>query len=436
MFLCNEGFETMSVDFVVKKELHHNVRRTLCEGTHKEIIKVYQQAEVIRVGITKIKKKVELFNKLHTLKVPGALHTYLSTNYNDTVALVFKNERNADYVMLEGCVPILQLNEYVDIAVKILNIFWNLHKLGYVHNDVGMECLMIDKSSQDVIMVDIGEPTEIGIGATIVGSENGADEILNYNYTSPEHTGRTKNVIDQRSDIYSLGVVLYQLAAGAPPFVASDPIELVHLHMSQPCPPLTPPLQWHQQEPEATGIISSILQKMLKKAPKDRYTTLYGVVRDFERVRDAIKSKTPLLPFPVAEFDMEDTFHLPENKLYGREQEIQELSNFLEAFNSTNSINSAMVLVGGHPGVGKSTLIKHIYTHIYEKNVNSTNANPPVLLSGKHDQIKHTPYSAIAEALKVMVQRLLSSKGYASLPFPYFPSTFPTFLFFFLLIFI
>lgn len=401
----------MSADFVVKRELHHNVRRTLCEGEHKEVIKVYQQAEVIRVGITKIKKKVELFNKLYALKVPGSLRADLCTNYNDTVAIVFKNEKRGNYTMLEGSVPLVHLSEYVDIALKIITIFWNLHKLGYVHNDVGMDCLMIDKSTQEVVMVDIGEPTEIGIGATLVGNDSTSEEILNYNYTSPEHTGRTRNVIDQRSDIYSVGVVLYELAAGTPPFVATDPIELVHLHMSQPCPPLTPPLQWHQEDPAAAGIISAILQKMLKKAPKDRYTTLYGVMRDFERVSDALKAKIPLSPFSVAEFDMEDTFHFPENKLYGREQEIQDLTYFLEAFNSTNSLNSAMVLVGGHPGVGKSTLIKHIYTHIYEKNLHSTNSNPPILLSGKHDQIKHTPYSGIAEALKVMVQRLLSSKG-------------------------
>lgn len=403
----------MSTEVVVKRELHHNAKRSLCEGEHNEVLKIYQQSEVLRLGLPKIKKKLELFNKLYAQKIPGILPTELYPNFNETCALVFRSERkNAHYVMLEGVAPIIQLADYVDIVLQILNIFWSLHKLGFVHNDIGIECLMIDRAIQEVVMVDIGEPTEIGIGATLEGAPEPTYEgILNYSYTSPEHTGRTRNVIDQRSDIYSLGIVLYELAAGSPPFVASDPIELVHLHMTQPCPPLPSNLTaWSQLEPEACGIISAIILKMVKKSPKDRYTTLYGVIRDFERIRDTLRAKAPLVPFPIAESDMDDIFHLPENKLYGREQEIKDLALFLEAFNSTNSINSALVLVGGHPGVGKSTLIRHIYTHIYEKGGGS-GTNPPVLLSGKHDQIKHTPYSAVIEAFKTMVQRLLSSKG-------------------------
>jgi serine/threonine protein kinase len=405
----------MANEIVVKREFHHNVKRSLCEGENNEIIKIYQQAEVIRLGLPKIKKKLELFHQLYTtLKVPGILQTELYPNFNDTAALVFRSDRkNAHFTMMDGYAPIIQLGEYVDVVLKILHIFWGMHRLGFVHNDIGMECLMIDRATQEVVMVDIGEPTEIGIGAVLDGAPEPTTEgILNYSYTSPEHTGRTRNVIDQRSDIYSLGVVLYELATGSPPFVASDAIELVHLHMSQPCPPLPSTLTvWNQVEPEASGCISAIIQKMVKKAPKDRYTTLYGVIRDFERIRDALRAKVPLVPFAIAKYDMEDTFHLPENKLYGREQEIQDLALFLEAFNSTTSVNSAMVLVGGHPGVGKSTLIRHIYGNIYEKNVANSTTNPPVLLSGKHDQIKHTPYSAVIEALKTLLQRTLSSKG-------------------------
>lgn len=74
-----------------------------------------------------------------------------------------------------------------------------------------------------------------------------------------------------------------------------------------------------------------------------------------------------------------------------------------------------MLLVGGHPGVGKSTLIRHIYTNIYEKNMRNLNGSSPILLTGKHDQIKHTPYSAIIEALGMMVRQLLSGKAYVNI---------------------
>ncbi len=404
-------------DFVVKRELHRNAKRTLCEvesilDKHKEIIKVYQQSEVLRLGIPKIRRKADLFQKLHSIKITGVLPSELCTSINDTISILFKCG-NVDYTMLGDCVPIVQLKDYVDVVLQILNIFWNIHRLGFLHNDIAMECIAFDPTTNQVILVDIGEPTEIGIGSTLSGADPATnDGILNYNYTSPEHTGRTRNVIDQRSDIYSLGVVLFELASGNPPFVADDPIELVHLHMSQPPPDISPPPVWAQTDPVAGAIISAIIHKMLRKSPEDRYSSLYAVVRDFEVIQDALTCGAPLKSFAIAEHDMEDSFHLPKDKLYGREQEIQDLSRFLETFNEAVPSTSAMLLVGGHPGVGKSTLIRHIYSKIYEGSSISTRSNPPILLGGKYDQIKHTPYSAIIGALGGMTKRLLSGKGY------------------------
>ena len=52
-------------------------------------------------------------------------------------------------------------------------------------------------------------------------------------YMAPEQTGRMNRSIDSRSDLYSLGVTLYQMLTGALPFIASDPVELVHCHIAQ-----------------------------------------------------------------------------------------------------------------------------------------------------------------------------------------------------------
>ena len=57
-------------------------------------------------------------------------------------------------------------------------------------------------------------------------------------YMAPEQTGRMNRSIDSRSDLYSLGVTLYEMLTGTLPFTASDPMEWVHCHIArQPMPP-------------------------------------------------------------------------------------------------------------------------------------------------------------------------------------------------------
>jgi predicted ATPase len=77
--------------------------------------------------------------------------------------------------------------------------------------------------------------------------------------------------------------------------------------------------------------------------------------------------------------------------------------DFFARFNETPE-NPAMFVVGGHSGVGKSSFIQNVFDQIFaRKDLN----RPPVLLCGKHDRIKHTPYSAMIDALGGIVKKLM-----------------------------
>ncbi len=84
-------------------------------------------------------------------------------------------------------------------------------------------------------------------------------------YISPEQTGRVNRTLDFRTDLYSLGVTLYELLTGTLPFETTDPIEQVHCHLArQPVPP-------SEHNPLISRDLSDIILKLLNKSPDNRY---------------------------------------------------------------------------------------------------------------------------------------------------------------------
>ena len=88
-------------------------------------------------------------------------------------------------------------------------------------------------------------------------------------YMAPEQTGRMNRSIDSRSDLYALGVTLYEMLTGDLPFSASDPMEWVHCHIARQA---TPPGERLKDIP---GPVSAIITKLLAKTAEERYSNGY-----------------------------------------------------------------------------------------------------------------------------------------------------------------
>jgi PAS domain S-box-containing protein len=286
----------------------------------------------------------------------------------------------------------MEMGSFLRFATGLSAALRQLHERGLIHKDIKPANILVDFATGQVWLTGFGiasrlprerqspEPPEL-IAGTLA-------------YMAPEQTGRMNRSIDSRSDLYSLGVTLYEMLTGALPFIASDPLEWVHCHIArQPVPPA-------ERLKDLPLPVSAIVSKLLAKTAEERYQTAAGVESDLRRCLAQWELQRCIEEFPPGEHDASDRLLVPE-KLYGRANEIDTL---LAAFDRVVAGGAPeLVLVSGYSGIGKSSVVNELHKVLV----------PPrgLFATGKFDQYKRDiPYATLAQAFQSLVRRLLGKR--------------------------
>lgn len=285
----------------------------------------------------------------------------------------------------------IDLAHFLAIAIQLCDILAGLARHRIVHKQIEPSNISIDPETLAI------EPIDFSLASRLPQE---TQEIHNWDrlprsliYISPEQTGRMNRGIDYRSDFYSLGVILYELLVGQPPFSSDDPLTLVYAHLAQSA--IAP----HSVKPNLRipEIVSAIVLKLLEKNAEDRYQSAVGLKYDLEKCLDRWQAKGTIDVFVLGEKDRSDRFLIPE-KLYGREKEVDLL---LKAFERVSNGNSELLLVAGHAGIGKTAIVNQVHQPIARQR--------GYFIKGKFDQLqRNLPFSGLVQALRDLMKQLLS----------------------------
>ena len=181
----------------------------------------------------------------------------------------------------------MKTSEVLDVAVQVAAALQAAHEAGIVHRDVKPENIML-RRDRIVKVVDFGlaklatQQAEVEISSPTKSSvkTNPGMVIGTVGYMSPEQARGAE--VDARTDIWSLGVVLYEMLSGCAPFQGETPSHVIVSILESEPPPLAP-------EPEAFAGLEHIVSKALRKEKSERYQTASEMAFDLKRLNEEHK---------------------------------------------------------------------------------------------------------------------------------------------------
>ncbi len=225
------------------------------------------------------------------LEHPHIVPVYDYSEYNGEPYLVMKLIEGSTLKALLSHDQLLPTDDILAIAAPIADALDYAHSRGVLHRDIKPSNIILDRKSTPYL-------TDFGLARlTISGATTLSQDLMIGTpfYMSPEQA-LGKGEIDFRADLYSFGVVLYELLVGVVPFSEGTPYAIINDHVARELP--LP----HSLNPAITPAVELVLLKALTKDPDDRYTSAAELV---EALRGAVKpqpkAKAPPLIQPQPE---------------------------------------------------------------------------------------------------------------------------------------
>ena len=189
----------------------------------------------------------------------------------------------------------MPLNEIVRIMTDVLSGLEYAHGEGVIHRDLKPANIMLTKRGQAVLtdfgIAQILGSTQVTVSGALMGT---------LNYMAPEQG--LENHCDARSDLYSLGIVLYEMLTGYTPFDADTPLAILMKHLNDPLPLPS------KLDPHLPPSLEQIVLKALSKSPEDRYQGAKDMSVVFQRLAEKYSDEARPMVSPPERYSPQVVF--------------------------------------------------------------------------------------------------------------------------------
>ncbi len=275
------------------------------------------------------------------------------------------------------------LDEIYQIGQQVCNALEHAHEQGIIHRDIKPENVIIEPN-KNVKLMDFGlarsEATRLTSDGATVGTVF---------YMAPEQA--MGDEIDFRTDLYSLGVLLYELVTGSLPFEAEDFIAVITQHLHA---PVVPPRAKREDLPSH---INKLITQLLNKKPEERPQSAAAVREILNASQSSIRDSS------AEEFMGID--RIVRGRIIGREDEMKLVRN---AWQATQANQGQVLLISGEPGIGKTRFTQEIITQVEFSGGRS--------LFGASYRESNAPYEPFAQIVRSLLRQ--SSDDVQNIPEP------------------
>jgi tetratricopeptide (TPR) repeat protein len=228
----------------------------------------------------------------------------------------------------------------VETARQVCAALEHAHQNGIIHRDLKPENVIVEPDGTAKLM-DFGLARSVATRVSVEG-----DIVGTVFYLAPEQA--MGHDLDGRADLYSLGVILYELTTGELPFMHEDPLAVVsqHLHAT-----VLPP---RSRNPQIPPLLEELILRLLSKDPDDRPESAAAL-------SELLQSPDLLDPEAETEKELSVIGRIVRGRFVGREQELEQAKAIW-----SKALGGAgqTLLVSGEPGIGKTRLARELATHV------------------------------------------------------------------------